>query len=397
MKHSGTPESPKARAQQVRGLAVAAGVLALLAFGGYLWSRRLPPEQPAKESAANTFQPSPQQLKTLTIETVAERPLAAAEIIDGKIDVDPNRSTPVYSPFSGRIVQLHAAIGDSVREGASLATVDASEYAQAANDLAAAAAQVKLTRAAETRKRALLETQGASLAEVQQAEADRVTADAGLAAVENRLRILGRSDAEIEALKRGASTRSTVALKSPINGVVIDRQAGPGQYVQAASGTPIYTIADTRSVQVIGQVPESESATVARGQNVEIRVAAWPDRVFRSTLSTVAATVDPATHRLIVRAELPNPDGALKPQMLATVRILTSDLRPTVAVPEGAVVYEGDHAHVWTVDDKNLISMRNVRTGRPMSGFVEIVDGLKPGERIVTRGSLFIDRAAHSD
>lgn len=130
----------------------------------------------------DTFRPSAQQLKTFTIEPVATRSFATVEVADGRIAVDADRATPVYSPFSGRIATLHAGLGDEVAAGAALATIEASEFVQVRSDLATALA----------RKQALYAAQGASLQDVQQAEADRATAEAALAAVESRLAILRR-------------------------------------------------------------------------------------------------------------------------------------------------------------------------------------------------------------
>jgi len=107
----------------------------------------------------------------------------------------------------------------------------------------------------------------------------------------------------------------------------------------------------------------------------------------------VAALVDAVTHRLPVRAEIDNRDGALKPEMFANFRIVTSDARESPGVPQAAVVYEGESAHVWVVDG-DLLSYRAVHTGRTNEALVEILDGLKVGERIVTKGGLFIDQAA---
>jgi cobalt-zinc-cadmium efflux system membrane fusion protein len=100
------------------------------------------------------------------------------------------------------------------------------------------------------------------------------------------------------------------------------------------------------------------------------------------------------THRLPVRAEIENRGGALKPEMFANFRILTSDVALSPAVPESAVVYEGNAAHVWVVAGDDLLELRSVRTGRSDDGLIEVLEGLKPGERVVTRGGLFIDQAA---
>lgn len=290
-----------------------------------------------------------------------------------------------------------ASLGDPVGAGAPLATIESPEFVQAANDFAAALAQTKLAQATEARKRALLDEQGASLAEVQQAQADLATAHANLAAVEHRLSILGRTNADVERMRAGGRIEAQLPLGAPIAGIVIDRQIGPGQYLQAGSGTPVFTIADTRTVWAVGNVPESDAARLRRGQTVEVRVPAWPERTFTAHLNYVAATIDPATHRLSVRAELNNADGALKPDMLATLRIVTTAGSSALGIPEGAVVYEGDQAHVWVVTDGKVIGLRPVRTGRTSDGFIEVLDGLRAGEQVVTRGSLFMDRAARPD
>jgi cobalt-zinc-cadmium efflux system membrane fusion protein len=100
------------------------------------------------------------------------------------------------------------------------------------------------------------------------------------------------------------------------------------------------------------------------------------------------------THRLLVRAEIENRDGALKPEMFANFRIVTGDASDSPAVPEAAVVYEGETAHVWVESGDGLLSIRTIHTGRSNDGLIEVLDGLKPGERVVTKGGLFIDQAA---
>jgi cobalt-zinc-cadmium efflux system membrane fusion protein len=145
---------------------------------------------------------------------------------------------------------------------------------------------------------------------------------------------------------------------------------------------------------MLANVRETDSALVRLGQPVEVRVLAYPKRTFKARVTYVAALVDPVTHRLPVRAEIDNKDGALKPEMFANFRILTGDAMQSPAVPESAVVYEGDAAHVWVVAGDRLLAYRTIRTGRNGDGLVEVLDGLKPGEQIVTKGGLFIDQIA---
>jgi membrane fusion protein, heavy metal efflux system len=175
---------------------------------------------------------------------------------------------------------------------------------------------------------------------------------------------------------------------------VVDRQVGPGQFLQAGSGTPLFTIADPSTVWLLANVREADAGMVRLGQAVEVRVPAYPTRAFKARVTYVAALVDPVTHRLPVRAEIDNHDAALKPEMFANFRILTSAATDSPAVPESAVVYEGDAAHVWVLSGDGLLSFRAIRTGRNNDGLVEVLDGLKPGERIVTKGGLFIDQVA---
>jgi cobalt-zinc-cadmium efflux system membrane fusion protein len=281
-----------------------------------------------------------------------------------------------------------------VKKGAPLATVEASEFVQGQSDLSTAAAQVKLARTNETRKHALYDAKGGSLQDWQQAQSDLTAATTALNAARNRLRILGKSEAEIAALESAAHIDPVATLSAPIAGVVVDRQVGPGQYLQAASGTPVFTIADPASVWLLANVREADSAQVRLGQEMEVAVPAYPKRTFKARVTYVAALVDPVTHRLPVRAEIENRDGALKPEMFANFRILTGDARQSPAVPESAVVYEGDAAHVWVVEGDGLLAYRAIRTGRNSDGLVEVIEGLRPGERIVTKGGLFIDQVA---
>ncbi len=210
----------------------------------------------------------------------------------------------------------------------------------------------------------------------------------------NRLKILGKSDAQIDALEEAHTIDAVAPLSAPIAGVVVDRQVGPGQYVQAGAGTPVFTIADPTSVWLLANVREADSGAVQQGQVMEVHVAAYPKRTFVGRVTYIAAIIDPVTHRLAVRAEIENRDLALKPEMFANFRIQTSAASQAPAIPEAAAVYEGDAAHVWVLQGDGLLAYRAIRTGRTNDGLVEVEDGLKPGERIVTKGGLFIDQAA---
>ena len=157
--------TPAPRAQQLRWLGVAAVMLVLI-FGGLWWAshRAARPESQSAATAPDTFRATPQQLRTLSVESVRAHAFTTTEVTDGRIAVNADHATNVYSPFSGRIVALLAGPGDVVTAGRPLAIIESTEFVQAQNDFAAALAQARLTQASEARKRALHEEQGASLA-----------------------------------------------------------------------------------------------------------------------------------------------------------------------------------------------------------------------------------------
>jgi cobalt-zinc-cadmium efflux system membrane fusion protein len=385
---------PKER--QWRTAVIAAAVVFVVILAAWLGPRVFAPHEApaAAASPPGTFRASPQQLKTLTVEAVQSHGFVSEELTEGKIAVNGDLATPVFSPYSGRVTRVIAGLGDTVKAGAPLATLEASEFVQAQNDLRTAAAQVKIARINETRKHALFDAKGGSLQDWQQAQADLTTAETLLSAARNHLSILGKSSAEITELERAQTINPIATVTAPIAGVVVDRQVGPGQYLQSGSGTPVFTIADPGSVWLLANVRETDAGLVKLGQSVEVRVLAYPKRAFKARVTYVAALLDAVTHRLPVRAEIDNRDGALKPEMFANFRILTSDASQSPAVPESAVVYEGAAAHVWVVAGEGLLELRAITTGRSDGKLIEVLDGLKPGERVVTRGGLFIDQAA---
>jgi membrane fusion protein, heavy metal efflux system len=384
---------PAARQWLAAAIAAAGAVIIVLAvwLGGKVFGPHEPPA--AAASPPGTFRATPQQLKTFTVESVQTHAFVSEELTEGKIGVNGDHATPVVSPYSGRVTRVIGGQGDTVKAGAPLATVEASEFVQAQNDLKVAASQVKLARINETRKHALYDAKGGSLQDWQQAQADLAAAETALNAVRNRLKIFGKSEVDIANLESLQAMNPVATITAPIAGVVVDRQVGPGQYLQSG-GTPVFTIADPGSVWLLANVREADSGAVKLGQPVEVRVLAYPKRIFKARVTYVAAVVDPVTHRLPVRAEIDNHDLALKPEMFATFRIITSGATESPAVPAAAVVYEGAAAHVWVVGSDGLLSLRAIRTGRSDDGLVEVLEGLKAGERIVTKGGLFIDQAA---
>ncbi|HVJ52559.1 MAG TPA: efflux RND transporter periplasmic adaptor subunit [Aliidongia sp.] len=362
----------------------------------------------APSTPAGTFRPTAEQFAGLTLAPVETHLFRTAEVTDGKIAIDDDKTTPVFSPYSGRVTRLLVRPGDLVKQGQPLFVLDASEFVQAQNDLSTAVATVNSTRAllnaaqtTEKRQHDLFDAQAGAHKDWQQSQADLAaaqanyrSAEAGLAAVRNRLRILGKDDKEVAELEASGKMSPEAVVTAPIGGTVIMRQIGLGQFIQSGASGPVFSIGDLSTVWLVANVREADAPAMRVGEPVEVKLQAFPDRLFKAKLSWVASSVDATTRRLPVRAEIDNPDGALKPEMFARFSIITGGEATVAAAPESAVVYEGDEARVWVARDDGLVALRKIRTGRIADGMVEILSGLEPGEKIVTGGALFIDRAA---
>jgi len=405
-------------------LMIVAGAVFTVGIGGVVTPLILGPlaDQPEharptkSDTPPGTFRPTQQQWNGLKLEPVTVRAFRPEELTEGNIAIDDDLTTPVFSHYSGRVIKVIAMLGDVLKPGDPLFVIHASEFVQAQNDLITALSnlqtarsQLKMAETTEKRTHELYLAQGGSLKDWQQAQTDLITAqntvrsdEIALAAVRNRLRILGKTDAEIASLEAQPTQKLNpeATVRAPIGGTITQRQIGVGQYINSEAGgatNPVFTISDLSTVYLIANVREVDASLMRLGLPLEVRVLAFPDRVFKGKISWVAPSIDPNTHRLLVRAEVENPDGALKPGMFANFSIITGEAATAPAVPQSATVYEGNTAHVWVAGDDGTIAVRSIRTGRSADGMVEVLGGLSAGEKVVTSGTVFIDRAAKAD
>ena len=358
------------------------------------------------------FRPSEGQWSSLKFAKVESVSFRDERATDGRIAINEDTTTPVFSPYSGRVSRLIVKPGDHVDRGSPLFYIEASEYVQGHNDLITAVANVDkskskllLAQTSEKRQRELQSFRGGALKDLEQAQSDLVGAqgdlrssEIALAAVRYRLRILGRSDAEIADLETRDRIGAETVVSSPIAGTVLQRKVGLGQYINAGANDPVFTIGDLSTVWLVANVRESDAPMMKVGNPVEVSVLAYPGKVFKATLAYVAPSLDPNTRRLPVRAEIQNTNLELKPEMFASFRIIAGEGKAMPAVPADAVVYEGASARVWVArpESKTLIS-RPIVVGDTNNGLVEVRKGLEVGETVVTSGTLFLDRAARSD
>jgi cobalt-zinc-cadmium efflux system membrane fusion protein len=367
---------------------------------------------PGNEAAAQTqkngdnIRVLSDQLHQLTITEVAAYPFRVQKAAIGQIAFNEDASTVVLTPFSGRVTRLLAKVGDVVKRGDPLFEVDSPEVVQAQTDLIAAVHGLDKAKALQAlakrvmdRQTGLLSDRATSQREVDQArndsaaaESDLRTAEGALTAARNRLRvIIGRDEGEVARVERDRIINPLIAVRTPIDGTVVARKVGPGQYVRSDAGDQLYAVVDLSTMWLRANVPENDIPLVRVGQELEVTVSALPDRVFKAQVTAIGASSDAATRRVVVRSEIPNSDGALRAEMFATFRISTGPGQPSPSVPSDAVIWDGDQAVVWVEKEAMTFQRRLVKIGLEQDGHLQIREGLKVGDHVVTRGAIYVN------
>src|SRR4051794_41020747 len=348
------------------------------------------------------YMPTPVEWASLSIEPVIEKPFRAEHVTEGKIAIDEDRSTPVFSPYAGRVTKLLVKPGDGVVKGQPLFTIEAADTVQAQNDYITAMTAMNKAKSAlglaeiqDKRAKDLFEGKAVPLKDYQQSQANLIQAQndmrssqTAFEAARNKLRIFGLSEDDIDAFRRQGRINPEITIAAPIAGTVVQRKIGPGQYVSAGASDPVYVIGDLSTVWLTAFMRETDAAAVTVGQEVIFSVLALPGRTMSARLDYVATAIDPATRRLLVRATIDNRDGQLKPEMFANVTILSPSDHPAVGVPKTALIYEADQARVWVAHEDKSIELRQIKPGLTNGDIVEVLGNLKAGETIVTKGSL---------
>ena len=359
------------------------------------------------------YRPTPKQWASLGISPVAEVVFRTEHMTEGKIAVDEDRATLVFSPYSGRVIKLLAKPGDAVKAGQPLFVVEAPDMVQVQNDfinsisgLNKARSALDLARIVEQQNKTLFEGRAGSLRDLQQSQASTRAAENDVRAAQttvevsrNRLRILGMTDEEITRFNDTGAVSPHMTIYSPLAGTVIQRKVGPGQYINTSSqntsaSDPTFIIGDLSTVWLVAYVRESEAPHVHVGQAAQFKVLAYPNRTFSANISYVATSLDTGTRRLLVRATIDNSQNLLRPEMFANVKILTTEGDSSLGVPREAIVYDGKSTHVWIARSDQSVERRQVKTGQSNGQMVEVLDGLRQGESVISKGTLFVDRAA---
>ena len=404
------PEAGLPRRVQLTIVGVAAAVVA-----GGLWlsscAHRRPPPAVTAAEPVDRFTPTREQAAQIQTAVATPRAFDDSYSTDGRIAVDDERTTQVFPPFTGRVTRVFVTAGEHVRAGQPLAAFAANELVQARSDLASAQAaqaqaqaQLAQTRSNLARQVALAPAEAASQRDVEQARTDLATAEQALAtaraneaAARGRLEVLNVPAASASPAAASGRPSAAAVIRAPIDGVVTSRQVGQGQFVNSYTGgasTPLLVLSDLSRVWLVANLRDADASRVRRGATLSARVPALDGRTFTGRVVFVSPVVDPAAHRVTVRAEVANPDGALRPDMFAEVSVTAGPARTSVGVPAAAVIYDGTQAEVWLQTPAGAYRLRPVRVGRSDRGTIEVLEGLAPGDRVASGGALFIDQAA---
>jgi membrane fusion protein, heavy metal efflux system len=342
-------------------------------------------------AAQTTLDLSASQLSAIKIDPVGTYIFPVQKEAVGNISFADDLSVQVYPSYQGKIIKSLVQLGEEVRKGQVLYTIDSPDLIQAESTLIGAAATLELTSKELARAMDLYTTNvGVPQRELEQAISDEQTAEGALKAARDAVRVFGKSEAEIDQIVASRKIDPVLVVPSPISGQVTAFAGPQGYFVQPGNPPAPYTVSNV-SIKWMLDVVESDIPLFHLGQEVQVKVMAYPDRVFRGKISKIYAAVDPDTHRATIRSEISDPRNELRPGMLANFVIRVQNPVKAISIPANGVVREADGSTTaWVTTDRHHFAQRVVHTGMRTDGQVQILDGLQAGDLVVSDGAIFL-------
>lgn len=360
-----------------------------LAFSGCSPKTNAMQEAPASREAVEQNSPAP----AIAIEPAQSRPGWTLKL-NGRLTWDDNVTTRMFSPFAGRVARILVETGQKVHKGDPLALIDSPDYGVAQAERAKAGSDFALADKNLQRVQELYENGAAPAKDLALAEAEFARTKSELQRTTQKLALYGDTDEIID---------QHYTLRSPIDGVVVEKNLNPGQEVrpdQMLAGTPqlsapLFVITDPEHLWVLVDASEREMQYVSPSQSVQLRVAAFGDERFPGKIEHVSDALDPASRTIRIRGGVANPARHLKSEMLATVELPV--LREgVVEVPSRSVFLEHDRHHVVIEESPGKFVKREVHIGPETGGKTLVVQGLKSGERVVADGAILVSQSIES-
>jgi cobalt-zinc-cadmium efflux system membrane fusion protein len=327
-------------------------------------------------------------LAQIKISVVSQGDVSDILRVAGQIDFDEQALTRIGASVTGRVTQINAQLGNEVKKGDTLALINSSELSNSQLAYLKARSEKEFHRRTVQRAKTLFEADVISAAELQRRESEYEVASAQTRAAQDQLRVLGVNLKAMEELATTGAIDSVASVMATIKGVVVERKVTTGQVVQPAD--VLFTVADLSRVWAVAQVPEQQVAQVKVGQSVRIEVPALENEKLIGKLIYVGQTVNPESRTVLVRTELDNTSGRLKPSMLASMLIESTPTK-RVVVPITAIVREQDADYVFIEEKPGSFRLKPVRLSSEHNGQRVVLDGLSQGTRIVSDGAFHLN------
>ena len=306
----------------------------------------------------------------------------------GRIDFNELFLSRIGANVTGRVSEILAVPGQVVKQGDILAKITSTELTQSQLSYLKAKSASQLADQAANRAKILYKEDVIALAELQKREAEASSSKAEFRAANDQLKVQGMDQASIDKLAKSGVIESINNVVATIPGEIVERKINKGQVVQPADA--LFTVADLSTLWAISEVPESNSYLIRKGQKASLIIPALRNQEIEGTVAHVDSIVNPQTRTVVVRMELPNKDGQIKPGMLATMLIESQPIEKMV-VPVGAVVREDNHDHVFVRIDDDLYRMVPVKLGPEGQGYRPVISGLKDGQEIAVDGAYHLN------
>jgi membrane fusion protein, heavy metal efflux system len=325
----------------------------------------------------------PERFQTVKVES---RDLPTELNANGTVQPDVNRTTHVTSLGSGRVVELKARLGDSVKKGQVLLVISSPDLSGAMGDYHKASADAALAAKALERVQLLYSKGALAQKDLEVAENGDAKAKSDQQTAETRLRVLGGDPAHPSTM---------IDLRAPITGTIVEQNVAGFEGIKSLDNTPnLFTIADLSTVWVVSDVYENDLEDVHIGDPAEVHLNAFPDRVFKGTVSDVARVLDPTTRSAKVRIVLDNHTGAFRPGMFAVATFRSRKTKPHLIVPATAVMRLQDKDWIFRRESANSFRRIDVTTSGLPDGLQQIQQGAKAGDEIVTNALVFSTAAS---
>jgi len=409
---------PGVRWRRIAGIAVAGlVVLALGAAGGVAWSERRAERrdtgsarsqtgpQPSRTIATAPVAPATGETEaepvevSLTPEALERAGIATASVrtdlvestttVPATVASNAYRETKVNSLVGGIVQRVHPELGARVLHGETLAVIFSNELAEAQMKYLSMQAMLQADHQKLTRTRKLADIGAASRQEVEEVTAIHEAHATEVAAARQRLLLLGLTSSQVGRLQDASHVVSEVVVVSPGDDTILARNVNPGQVVGA--GYELFTVADLGTVWAIGDLYEKDFAAVRVGTPAAVVVPSMPGTPLRGRVAYIDPRVDPSTRTAKVRVEVPNRNGALRLGMFVRMSFQVGAGERRALVPRSAVQSIGSRTVVYVAtDEEGRFVEKRVTLGAPVGDAVQVLDGVKPGEKVVTEGSFFL-------